>query len=272
MYLIKSIIDILIIILLLRLLIKPNEAYFNPIYRIIFRITDPILTPSTYVTKSAVTGVILTVLSLVVIRGLIYVAISKATIVIALGISFYDLVRFLFEAYMVLWFVSVLAQRSYGISFSNLIERAFVPVYRIAHRFGISRRRFHLFAFLFLLFAYTLLSTIIRLFIVQTSALSPFLVVQSLGGGLILILALFPFPGFFSLVIIAGALISWVSPDPSNPLVQAIYSISEPLLMPFRRFVPLLGGLDLSPIAALLVFQIVGAFGQQLVAGLLRVV
>ena len=272
MYLIKSIVDILIIILLLRLLITPAEAYFNPVYRLIFRITDPILTPSTYVTKSAVTGVILTVLSLVVIRGLIYVGISKTPIVIALGISFYDLVRFLFQAYMVLWFVSVLAQRSYGISFANLIERAFVPLNVISHRFGISRRRFHLFAFLFLLFAYAVLSTIARLCIVQKSVLSLSLAVQALGEGLILFLALFPFPGFFSLVIIASALLSWVSPDPSNPLVQAIYSISEPLLRPFRRFVPLLGGLDLSPIAALLVFQFGGALGQQLIAGFLRMV
>lgn len=270
MYLIKYIVDILILLLLLRLLIKPTEAYFDPIYRLIFRITDPVLTPSRHVAKSALTGIMLSILGLVVIRGLIYVGIGKPTLVIGLGNSFYDLVTFLFQAYMVLWFVSVLAQRSYGISFASLIERAFVPLNVISHRFGISRRRFHVFAFVFLLVAYALLSTIIRLFIAQKSVLSLFSVVQALGEGVILFLSLFPFPGFFAWVIIIGALLSWVSPDLSNPLVQAIYSISEPLLMPFRRFVPLLGGLDLSPVVALLVFQFVGIFGQQLIAGVLR--
>jgi len=128
MYFIKSIVDILIVILLLRLVITPTEAYFNPIYRLIFRITDPALTPSRYLTRSALTGIVFTILALVVLRGLIYAGVSKATIVIALGISFYDLVRFLFQVYMVFWFVSVLARRSYGLSFAGLIERAFAPL------------------------------------------------------------------------------------------------------------------------------------------------
>ena len=80
------------------------------------------------------------------------------------------------------------------------------------------------------------------------------------------------FPDFFSIVIIIGALLSWVSPDPYNPVVQAIYGISEPLLRPFRRFVPLLGGLDISPIFALLCFQILGRLGQQLISDFMRMV
>ncbi len=80
------------------------------------------------------------------------------------------------------------------------------------------------------------------------------------------------FPGFFSIVIIIGALLSWVSPDPYNPIVQTIYSISEPLLEPFRRFVPYLGGLDISPILALICFQVLGKLGQRLVAGVLAAI
>ena len=89
MYLIKAIVDILIVLLLLRLLIKPTEAYFNPIYRLLFRITDPFLTASRYIAKSALTGIILSILVLVVLRGVIYVGITKATVAINLGISFF---------------------------------------------------------------------------------------------------------------------------------------------------------------------------------------
>jgi len=270
MYLIKAVVDIFIVLLLLRLLIKPTEAYFNPIYRLLFRITDPFLTASRYISKSALTGILLSILALVVIRGVIYVGITKATLAVNLGISFYDLVRFLFQAYMVLWFVSLLAERRHETPFFNFIQRAFIPLNTISRRLGISHRQFSLFSFLFLLFAYTLLRTVIRYIIVEKFALSWFSVIQGLGEGVNMVLALFPVPGFFSLVIVIGALLSWVSPDPSNPLVQAIYGISEPLLRPFRKFVPLLGGLDLSPIVALVLFQIVGLHGQQIITKFLK--
>ena len=105
---------------------------------------------------------------------------------------------------------------------------------------------------------------------IMKPTLSALSLLYGIGEGLILVLALFPFPGFFSLIIIIGALLSWVSPDPSNPVVQIIYGISEPLLMPFRRLLPLLGGLDISPILALLCFQVFGVIGMQIVNGLMK--
>ena len=56
-----------------------------------------------------------------------------------------------------------------------------------------------------------------------------------------------------------------MSPDPYNPVVQTIYGISEPLLDPFRKFIPNLGGLDISPIIALLCFQLAGGALKQII-------
>ncbi|HEX7588772.1 MAG TPA: YggT family protein, partial [Anaerolineae bacterium] len=42
--------------------------------------------------------------------------------------------------------------------------------------------------------------------------------------------------------IIARALLSWVSIDPYNPLVQILYQITEPILAPLRRVIPPIGG------------------------------
>ncbi|MFH0763760.1 MAG: YggT family protein [Candidatus Omnitrophota bacterium] len=54
-------------------------------------------------------------------------------------------------------------------------------------------------------------------------------------------------------LIITRALISWVNPDPYNPIVQFLYKTTEPLLAPFRRLMPAYRiGLDISPIFALL--------------------
>ncbi|MGB8992605.1 MAG: YggT family protein [Desulfobaccales bacterium] len=54
-------------------------------------------------------------------------------------------------------------------------------------------------------------------------------------------------------IIIARALLSWVNPDPYNPIVRFLYNITEPVLGWVRGRVPLIfGGLDLSPILVLL--------------------
>lgn len=55
-------------------------------------------------------------------------------------------------------------------------------------------------------------------------------------------------------LIIIRALISWVNPDPYNPIVRALYSITDPVMNWFRRHIPLIyGGFDFSPIVVLLI-------------------
>jgi len=49
-------------------------------------------------------------------------------------------------------------------------------------------------------------------------------------------------------VIIARALISWVNPDPWNPIVQFLERVTEPVLAPIRRWIGWRMGIDLSPI------------------------
>lgn len=54
-------------------------------------------------------------------------------------------------------------------------------------------------------------------------------------------------------ILIVRALLSWVSPDPYNPIVRALYSITEPLLSFLRRKFPLMAGsIDFSPMIAIL--------------------
>lgn len=54
-------------------------------------------------------------------------------------------------------------------------------------------------------------------------------------------------------IIIARALLSWVNPDPYNPIVRFLYKVTEPVLGWLRRRVPLIfGGLDLTPLLVLL--------------------
>ena len=72
-------------------------------------------------------------------------------------------------------------------------------------------------------------------------------------GSLLLILNL---TQFFTYAIIANALLSWVSPDPLNPIVQLLTLIALPIMGPIRRVVPPLGGaIDISPIIAIIGLQ-----------------
>ncbi len=63
-----------------------------------------------------------------------------------------------------------------------------------------------------------------------------------------------------TIIVIARAVLSWVSPDPNNPIVRIIYQFSEPLLYPVRRRVPYMGGVDLSPILVLLAVMFLDNF------------
>ena len=58
-------------------------------------------------------------------------------------------------------------------------------------------------------------------------------------------------------IIIARAIISWVSPDPYNPIVRFLYRVTEPVLRPIRHRLPVTLNLDLSPLVVLLALKIV---------------
>lgn len=61
-------------------------------------------------------------------------------------------------------------------------------------------------------------------------------------------------------IIIIRALISWVNPDPYNPIVRFLYQATEPILYPIRRRLSFMGGVDLSPIIVLLVIVFLQVF------------
>jgi YggT family protein len=62
-------------------------------------------------------------------------------------------------------------------------------------------------------------------------------------------------------LIIARALLSWVNPDPYNPIVRFLYNVTEPVMSYLRRRVPVVfGGLDLSPLIVIAVIMFLRIF------------
>jgi YggT family protein len=62
-------------------------------------------------------------------------------------------------------------------------------------------------------------------------------------------------------MIIGRALISWVNPDPYNPIVTFLYRATEPVMAPIRRLIPIRGlGIDISPIVVIMIIYFLQAF------------
>jgi|SRR5437588_3291677 len=69
-----------------------------------------------------------------------------------------------------------------------------------------------------------------------------------------------------TLLIFARVLLSWFPGIPPwHPLVRALAAVTDPVLLPFRRMLPTIGGLDFSPIVAIVVLQVVGQFVVDLI-------
>jgi len=62
-------------------------------------------------------------------------------------------------------------------------------------------------------------------------------------------------------IIIGRAIISWVNPDPHNPIVRFLYEVTEPVLSRIRRYVPaFIGGIDFAPMIVILVIIFLQSF------------
>jgi YggT family protein len=62
-------------------------------------------------------------------------------------------------------------------------------------------------------------------------------------------------------IIIIRAVLSWVNPDPYNPIVRMLYRVTEPVMALVRRWIPLRGmGIDLSPMIILLAIVFLQSF------------
>lgn len=74
--------------------------------------------------------------------------------------------------------------------------------------------------------------------------------IASILGGLIHV---------YTWIIIIAALITWVRPDPYNPIVRALRALTEPVLYMVRRKLPFVysGGMDFSPILVILALQFI---------------
>ena len=67
--------------------------------------------------------------------------------------------------------------------------------------------------------------------------------------------------------IIGRSLMSWFNPNPDNPFVRLVYEITEPVMAPLRRVVPRIGMIDITPIVAIVLLQLIESLLGQVLRG-----
>jgi YggT family protein len=71
-----------------------------------------------------------------------------------------------------------------------------------------------------------------------------------------------------TVLILVRAVLSWIQPDPYHPIVRTLRQITDPLLVPIQRIVPPISGIDISPIVALILIEILRRLVLLLLSGL----
>lgn len=74
----------------------------------------------------------------------------------------------------------------------------------------------------------------------------------------------------YSAAIIIRAFLSWFNIGYTNPLGRFLFEVTEPLLAPLRRYVPIIGGLDFTPMVALVLLWLAESLLRTLILALFR--
>ena len=67
---------------------------------------------------------------------------------------------------------------------------------------------------------------------------------------------IYVFCQLLSLIIVARALLSWIVPNPYEQPMRFLYEVTEPILAPLRRIIPRIGMIDITPIVAIIILQV----------------
>ena len=70
---------------------------------------------------------------------------------------------------------------------------------------------------------------------------------------------------FFALL--AMIILSWVAPGSNNPILYLVFQITEPVMAPFRKALPSMGGLDFSPILVFILINVIQIALRHMAAG-----
>lgn len=254
------VIDIYIVLFFVRIFTLERERYDSTL-GFVFSATDPVLRAvRPYMPwRSGAATALLAMALLVLCKGLVAQSIPFAL---------RSLLDTLLQLGVLIVLIRATVEDYYVNPLLSVAERMVQPVYTVATRLASHPVATHVVTVGILVLHHAVL----RLILSEALGASP----ARAGQEVFIITSLrlvMNLTTFFIYVIIINSLLSWVSPDPHNPIVQLLTLVAAPIVDPVRRVVPPLGGvLDLSPLVAILLLQLGNALGHSLLSELQRLV
>ncbi len=255
-----TIVDIYIMLLFIRIFTAESERY-DAIFGLVYRATDPVVRPlgTALRRRSSDLAPLVPIFVLLLLKGMMLGSIPWALQ------SFADR---LFQLYVLIIIVISGVREYYTNPIASFGQRLVNPVRAIAANFSRHRVTVNLLSVLILVILHTIVTLILL-------SLRPEAVGAAIGSNPAVFKLAFVnslrmivnLTSFFTIVIIINALLSWVSPDPLNPVVQLITLINAPIIDPIRRVIPPVGGMiDISPIIAIIALQIANGIGHSILS------
>ena len=234
------VIDIYMVLLFVRIFVTERERY-DSVLGLVFTATDPIVSQlrpllpwrSVSITVLVVLGALL-LLKMILLHSILMVLRGLADT--------------LLQLYVLIIVITATVREYYTNPIANLAQRLVRPVHTVARQVAPQPMAVHFISVGLLVLAHAVVRLVLRDDSSTLLALAPreVFIISSLR--LVVNLTV-----FFTYVIVINALLSWVSPDPLNPIVQLLTLIAAPITDSIRRVVPPLGGvIDISPVLAIL--------------------
>ncbi|MBF0274149.1 MAG: YggT family protein [Nitrospinae bacterium] len=265
--LLEIVFQILLIFFFLRIFITARNAFDNPIFGAISQLTNPVLEKTkkffNYVTRSYDLSPLLPILLLLLTQGVLTSLLASTPWDASSFRTISGFLDWIFQVYAVIIIITSFTPQYISNPIVSFFYKVSDPLITLTNKFIAFRS--DVWRFLSLIFL-VLLYVLLQMSLVMIISLgADFSLQLAITFGVKSLALLVNLTTFFTITIIVGALMSWFSPDPYNPLVQFIQIITYPIVEPIRRVIPSLGGIDLSPIFAIFVLQFVNGMGSALI-------
>lgn len=254
---------IYIVILLFRFVSTKQELTFNPLGRILAKLTNPVLP------NNSNNFIPVLIILLVVVTSLLNsISSNNLEFLNKLMSSLINYIYFFMLFYIVSMIFGSFGNRPIGGGFIALFFRLGLPWVKMTRLFiPINSGKIIIPAIIILFLITTCLTavinTVFNLIIYQVIGNTAAVFISALATGAYKVFGLLY---YMSLIIAFRAIISWVSPDPRNMVVQLVYIITEPVLEPLRKLIPPIGIIDFSAFIAMIAFYFGGMILQGLVS------
>ncbi len=258
MLLILILVKLMIIFLIFRYVATPQELNFNPVGKSVNIFTSYLFKNFKQPKEQTDRYIPLMVAGLIIFTLLLeFVSSSSDMRIINTGNVLIGFIRFIAMFLIVSVLLSLIVKQTIASYYFVYFYRIGTPWMRFTRKFiPINSSLIILPTCIVILILYILLSTVILMIIdmIYRNDISNIGYYQLFINGILIstqngLLSIIELIRYLTWIVIARSLLTWVSPNPTAPIVQIIYALTEPILAPFRRVIPPVGMVDLSALA-----------------------